>query len=156
RPREIPGPAIQYCAIQLILISRLRVPHLARSQHFPGCGEIAGYFVGQDLAQLRALRGLVILNGFFGALDLLLVLLISLYLRLGRERILGVRRAGEDAAQRVVVFDGKRIVLVIVATRAGDRDAEEPARNDIDTLLTLVGARDGRLGQIEIPRAESH
>ena len=46
--------------------------------------------------------------------------------------------AREDAVQRVVILRRDRIELVIVAARAGDRQAEEALRHDVDAVVDDV------------------
>ena len=47
-------------------------------------------------------------------------------------------RRGEDAVQRIIVGRGDRVELVVVATRAGDRQAEEGLGRGVDALVDRV------------------
>ena len=53
-------------------------------------------------------------------------------------------RAREDAGERVVVLRRDRVELVVVAAGAGDRQAEEAARQRVDAVVQLVGRRPWR------------
>ena len=47
-------------------------------------------------------------------------------------------RAGEDAVKRVVVFGRDRVVLVVVAAGAGDRQPQKTAGDDVDPVVDDV------------------
>ena len=53
-----------------------------------------------------------------------------------------VRGVQEHAGERVVVLRRDRVVLVVVAAGAADRQPEEAARHHVDAIVPLVRARD--------------
>ncbi len=65
-------------------------------------------------------------------------LVIGIDLLLRHRGHLEVVGAGEDALERVVIGGGDRVVLVVVAAGAGDRQAEEAASQGIDAVGVLV------------------
>ena len=68
-----------------------------------------------------------------------------------RERILVVLGVEEHACQRVVVPRRNRIVLVIVAARARDGQAEEAAADRVHAVVALVGVRDFDRAVVVVP-----
>ena len=66
--------------------------------------------------------------------------------------VLGVE---EDARQRVVVARRNRIVLVVVAARARDRQPEQSAADDIHAVVAFVGVRDLDRAVVVVPRTEA-
>ena len=50
-------------------------------------------------------------------------------------QLLGVDRAGEDAVERVIVLGRDRVELVVVATGAGDGQAEQAPPHDVDLVI---------------------
>ena len=54
--------------------------------------------------------------------------------------VIGLDRAGEHAVQRVVIGGRDGVELVVVATGAGDGQAEEAAADDIDLVVDHVMA----------------
>ena len=101
-----------------------------------------------DSSSLRLER---LLDSLFLFVNLLLLVVVSLYHVGGSERILFRFRIGKDTGHGVIVFGRNRIVLVIVAARAGDRQAKEAASEDVHAVMTFVGARFGRFDNFVIP-----
>ena len=59
----------------------------------------------------------------------------------------GLDRAGEDAVERVIVFAGDRVELVVVAAGAGRPSAQQAAADHVDAVvddLVLIVAGNGR------------
>ena len=52
--------------------------------------------------------------------------------------VLGFVEIGEDAVERVVIFGGNGVEFVVVATRAGDGEAEEGFAGDVDAVVDDV------------------
>ena len=60
-------------------------------------------------------------------------------------------RVVEDAGERVVVVLRNRIVLVIVAAGATHGQSQEAASDHVDSIVTLIGARDFDRAVVVIP-----
>src|SRR4030095_7614226 len=56
----------------------------------------------------------------------------------GLDRALGVARALEDAVKRVEVLRRNRVELVVMTSRACDREAEERLREDVDLVVDEI------------------
>ena len=66
-----------------------------------------------------------------------------------------VDRVVENAGQSVVVGLWNGIVLVVVAARACDGQAEEASGNDVDAIVTFIGSRDFNGAVVVVPRTET-
>ena len=103
--------------------------------------QILGNLVRQPAGDLQPQSTHFVVNSGFLRFHLGELRLVTIYFRFGRKIALKVARAGEDAAQRVIILLRDRIVLVIVAARARDGEAQEAAGERVDFVVAFVGAR---------------
>jgi hypothetical protein len=155
RLREELDPALEELVIELRGVDDFRNLFLRLAGHLPRRDHVGRRLQRQGLRQLRRFNPRELLEQLFLLLDLLVLLRVFLDDALRRERVLAVGRVQEHAGQRVVVLRRNRVVLVIVAARAADREAEEAARDDVDAVVPLVGARDLDRAVVVEPRPEA-
>ena len=146
-------PAVEFLGIQLRLIGgvfhlRLRLTGNTPSRDHVGRGlrSVAPWPAESPAVLVKSLCHRPASGSAF-----LTLLFVEDNFRVGNEVVFLVSGAGEDAAERVVVFAEDGVVLVIVAAGAGDGQAQETAGDGVDALVALVGAALNRLGLIPNP-----
>ena len=118
-----------------------------------GC-EIPGSFPSEPLCESFALGVEKFLNLLVDGFDAAIGLVPGLDGGGVGERVLVRGGVIQQARERVIIARRDRVVLVVVAARAGDGGTEEAAGEDVDAVVQLIGAGFGRLDDLGVPGAE--
>ena len=148
-------PAIEQLVIELLFVDDPRQGFLGLAGDRPAGQHVLRRAQGERFRELTALGLKKIGEQLLLLLDLLLGGLELVDHRLGRERVLVVRRVRKHTGERVVVLREDRVVLVIVTASARDREAQETPRDGVHSIVTFVGARDLDRAIVVVPRAEA-
>ncbi len=148
-------PSVEELVIELLLLDDLGLLLLRLTGHLP-CGlHVLRGLERERAGQLVAFGAGVVADHLLLAIQLLFLLLPLRDDRLRGERILVVLGVEEHAAERVIVLGRNRVVLVIVAPGAADRQAQHAAAHGIDAVVALVGAGNLHRPVVVVPRPES-
>ena len=123
--------------------------------HIVNALQISGNLERQYAGKLGGLTLLLFLQDLLFHVQVVLELGEFVDDLLRRSRIFLVNGVVEDAGQSVVVGLRNRIVLMIVAAGARNRETQEPAGDRIHAVVPLIGARNLIRAIVVIPRAET-
>jgi hypothetical protein len=108
---------------------------------------------GENTGELFGLGLGEILQLFLKVEEPLLLLTPGRDPNLRHKGILSVGRTREDTRERVIVFLGNRIVLVVVAAGTSYGQPQQATRDSVDAFVALIRAALNRLRLVPEPRA---
>ncbi len=148
-------PTVEELVVELLGIDDPRLVGFRLAHHAPGCLHVLRRLKDERLGQLLRLLREDIAKELLLLLDPLLGCLVFLDDGLRGPGVLVVLRVEEHAGERVVVLGRDRVVLVVVAARAPDGQAEQAAADHVHAVVSLVGVRDLDSAVVVVPRTET-